>query len=532
MPERITAGAAPRTSSEVERREVPELLALGRTLTGLFAGLGITQRAFGTRVHLHHTAVSRYLGGGRRPPRSFVEQLLAEVEKEQGRPLSGTVRLAVHQQFLAAVQATGREGEYELEATRDELERVRREVRDARRVVEGLQRLLEAKEDEARDLRDDLARVELEWARDRSAARAAAIEVRAGAARRTEDLLGEVAELRRQLAEAEARRRDAEERGEELRGRVVLLEERLAGLAAEARGPASAPLAELLPDLAARWDDRPAAETERILSEAVSTRPLDEVVELYTSLVDRPQTVVERFVTDVTRFREVAEVLEFGVRTMAGAPDHGLRAYVEGLSHLVAEDTVSRVSGALKDVTVPDGSRSYALADRVLYTAGLWVSVDRLTDLMVLVRPEDRCAEPSWTARALTHVRLPDSRGAAFDRVLRLDGAGWEELAVRTLAALMQDSVFDHQLRRLDDARWAKVMRIAGAREASFRVVVRTYRNAQDELGVACRFAEMLCRPQDRPRLTEYAGVLAGVGRLDVLAASPLDEVRAFLRSP
>ncbi|WP_159046561.1 hypothetical protein [Streptomyces sp. XY413] len=62
-------------TGDVELGAVPEVAALGNTLTDLFNGLGVTQAAYAARIHVDKSAVSRYLAWQAR------DQLLRQIEE-------------------------------------------------------------------------------------------------------------------------------------------------------------------------------------------------------------------------------------------------------------------------------------------------------------------------------------------------------------------------------------------------------------------------------------------------------------------
>ncbi|KOU88205.1 MULTISPECIES: hypothetical protein [unclassified Streptomyces] len=62
-------------TGDVELGAVPEVAALGNTLTDLFNGLGVTQAAYAARIHVDKSAVSRHLAWQAR------DQLLRQIEE-------------------------------------------------------------------------------------------------------------------------------------------------------------------------------------------------------------------------------------------------------------------------------------------------------------------------------------------------------------------------------------------------------------------------------------------------------------------
>ncbi|MFF5923518.1 hypothetical protein ACFY8C_35155 [Streptomyces flavochromogenes] len=284
------------SSSEIERGGVAEVAALGNVLTGLFKRLGITQTQYAHRVHLDKSAVSRYLSGRRLAPQEFVDRLVGEVEDHLGAPLQPEAKEALRNQRLEALRVCNPD-EFQLESLRGELARSRRDTRRAERNIEALQTLLESKEDEVRRLADDLTQLRLDWGAERADPAP------------TYDLLREVARLRQDLQDAERLRVRAEQHGEELRDRVLRLEEELSR-----RSPSTGavPLEVFKTQLAELWEAENFPEASRDLTEAAWSRPLDEVTELLHWLKETAGlTPAVTFVADVARLRPLEDVLAF-----------------------------------------------------------------------------------------------------------------------------------------------------------------------------------------------------------------------------
>ncbi|MFZ3470947.1 hypothetical protein ACODT3_21895 [Streptomyces sp. 4.24] len=430
-----------RNSSEVERGAAPEVVTLGKTLTGLFNGLGVTQKVYGVRVGLDNTTVCRYLGGNRVPPKPFIEQLVREVEGELGLPLQESAKETVHQQYLAALKVTSRSGEYELAVMRDELELAKREVARERRTVESLHLLLDSKEEEAQGLKVDIQRLALDWARERSGTQSAAAGLRKAyedSAGQADSLMEQIRELKAQLGEAEARRETAEGRSASLREEVLRLEgllaERVAGPVA---GPAS--FEELKAGFAA-GEGRPAVELARQLTDAAWSRPVAEVIEIYTWLrTTRTPHQVAQFCGDVARLRDLDESVDFLAATCPEASRQTVASMEEVIASRIDLGNASRVCGRLRDVRT---GWSAVAADSVMSTFGTPALRPRIPQseyvaLLTAIRPEDRYPRPTFTGIRLHSLGVGQDPGTTSKALLDVAAAGWEELALTALAALI-----------------------------------------------------------------------------------------------
>lgn len=434
-----------RNSSEVERGAAPEVVTLGKTLTGLFNGLGVTQKVYGVRVGLDNTTVSRYLGGNRVPPKPFIEQLVREVEGELGLPLQESAKETVHQQYLAALKVTSRSGEYELAVMRDELELAKREVARERRTVESLHLLLDSKEEEAQGLKVDVQRLALDWARERSTTQSAAAGLRKAyedSAGQADSLMEQIRELKAQLGEAEARRETAEGRSASLREEVRHLEGLLAERVAErVAGPVAGPASfeELKAEFAA-GEGRPAVELARQLTDAAWSRPVAEVIEIYTWLrTTRTPHQVAQFCGDVARLRDLDESVDFFATTCPEASGQTVASMVEVIASRIDPGNVSRVCGRLRDVRT--GS-SVVAADSVMSTFGTSALRPRIPQseyvaLLTAIRPEDRYPRPTFTGIRLYSLGVGQDPGRTPKALLDVAAAGWEELALTALAVLV-----------------------------------------------------------------------------------------------
>ncbi|KOU92228.1 helix-turn-helix domain-containing protein [Streptomyces sp. XY533] len=350
-------------TGDVELGAVPEVAALGNTLTDLFNGLGVTQAAYAARIHVDKSAVSRYLAGRRVPPQAFVDQLFTEITRHRGVSVQEHVKEAVRQQRLDALRVTNPDA-YELDSLRAELDRSNRETYRTGLLIESLTDALEKKQREVEDLTGDLARQQIDWAAERRESADRYVRLReehdAGDAAR-EELLRHIEGLRSQLAEALRQRDRAVEHGQELRGRVLSLEEELAGR----QGydvpdlPALEEIQELLREL---WRAGDHAGAVRELVTAAHARPLADVLVLIDWL---PAAAAGQLVADSARMRPVPDVLAVGAHPGVADSAKNQTALIEGLAARLSPAELARVCGAW--AALPGDAAG--LADRTLAAA-------------------------------------------------------------------------------------------------------------------------------------------------------------------
>lgn len=304
---------SPRTSSEVERGDVAEVVALGNALTELFNALEVSQSAYALRIHQDKSTVSRFLRGKKVASQDFIDRLVREVERRRGTPMKPEARKRLDQLRLAAVQETD-PAVYELEVLRAEMERSHREVDRLARREEALHLLLEQREAEFHTVRGELTQVQQDW-RDEVVLRMRREDDALGHERERASLTEEVARLRTDLAEATALRAHAERRCEDLEQRVRDMEEELAARGGDT--PGALPLAALKERLKVLWETGKSQESGRELTEAAQGRSVEELVELVVWLDERGDSVRRnRLAEEVAHTRSVEVVAEFGSALM------------------------------------------------------------------------------------------------------------------------------------------------------------------------------------------------------------------------
>lgn len=340
MPEMARSAAS---SSATERGEVPEVAALGNTLTDLFKTLGISQEAYAVRVTLHAATVSRFLRGRRVATEDFIGRLIREVEHKLGAPLTQEAKAEVYLQRLAALRATDPAG-YELECLRQEMMRAQRTIDRLIRQEEALHDLLAKRESEVLSVRGELDSLRRDWSEDLTAATRREVGLREvlddhTAAR--DGLLAEIAQLRAELADTSALRAVTETRCRDLEDRLLAMEQELAELHRGGGGPIGVLLERLeewrscgdlrtlgreLADVAwarpaeeivlvLQWlgDAQEVSRGESLLRDAAQARPLGVVMEIGDVLLQGPfrrTAFGSHLVRCAARFRSVAELAE------------------------------------------------------------------------------------------------------------------------------------------------------------------------------------------------------------------------------
>ncbi|MFI8100339.1 hypothetical protein [Streptomyces sp. NPDC086023] len=405
-------------------------------MTRLFNTLGVSQRAYAVRVSLHHSIVSRCLGGRRVATEDFVECLIREVETKLGTPLQEAARARVREQRLAAVRATD-PAEYELEVVRQEAARARRTIARLGREQDALHDRMDRLEAELAAASAELEQQRTDWARDQAASRHRELELRATAAQdrgTREALQAELAQVRADLADVTALRTDAEARCRALEDRVLELEEELGALRA-AHGPAdpeqALPVEAFLDRLSGHLVADEPREVTRALEAAAWDRSAAEVFRILRWLVDYGALHrAEWLVGLVCDYRCVDFIAELGGRL------HTLGREAALDRELLAQVVRTRTPQDLATLyeawsTGGEGDRGRALlAEAVRAAKGL-----DLADLLGLI--DDSSAIASAVREAARRDFQPRR---LFGIARRLAGQGHEALADAVLGALVHQA--------------------------------------------------------------------------------------------
>ncbi|MFE9257209.1 hypothetical protein [Streptomyces sp. NPDC006879] len=423
----------PAGSSTVERGEVPEVAALGNTLTRLFNTLGISQRGYAARVQLHHSIVSRYLGGQRVASRDFVERLIQEAQEQLGAPLKEAAKTRVREQRLAAVRATD-PAEYEVELARQEVAHARRAIARLEREQAALHEHMDRLEAELAAVTAERKQLGHDWARDRAASRHRELELLAATAEHRhirETLEGELTRARADLADVNALKTDAQARCRTLEDRVLGLEEELAALRA-AREQEAAPerplsVLELLDRLSSHLVAGRPREVTRALEAAAWERPADELFRILGWLVVEARHRADWLVGLVCEYRSVDTVAALGEQLPA------LGREVELDRELLSEAVRARTPQDLAHlyarwVTAEDCAMGDALLARAVWSA-------RAVDLVALLGLVDDAPATERAVRETARHGFQPRR--LFGIARRLAEQGRDCLAAAVLAALV-----------------------------------------------------------------------------------------------
>ncbi|MDN3055739.1 hypothetical protein PH213_14540 [Streptomyces sp. SRF1] len=296
----------------LERGEVAEVVALGKTLTTLFKDLGIPQSQYAVRIHLDPASVSRYLSGRRMPTRDFIARLIREVEKHRGSPLQQAVIEKLEEMRLAALRAWEPE-RYELEVLRGKLEESKRDVKRLLQHQEALLLLLDKKEELLAEASRELAQLRHDWVASRNESELALVEVvkdRDELQEERVNLLAQIAQLKQELEETGRLRKESELRCAELEDRLLVVEGGLAEkLGIGEQSGHSVPLHVLQGQLLAYWDSGENHSASKELSEAAWSRQVEElwaVVKWMRSLGRHPER--RRLVDDTIRLRPIQDI--------------------------------------------------------------------------------------------------------------------------------------------------------------------------------------------------------------------------------
>ncbi|MFK4066655.1 FxSxx-COOH system tetratricopeptide repeat protein [Streptomyces sp. NPDC029674] len=214
----------------------PECRELAEALRSVFIGLRISVRRYAVRAHYDPGTVSRYLNGTVVAPAEFVEQLLTDAAQALRRSLSVQVTDRVRVLQRTALKATSKMG-YELQVLKDQLADADRKLQSAEANVEALSDVLLDKKRRIVELDAETQRMQLTFTLQQSEGRRELESLHAAHHQlldEREHLLGEIAQLRQALDQAQRQAIEAERRCEVLEHHMLAAEETLAA-EAEAR---------------------------------------------------------------------------------------------------------------------------------------------------------------------------------------------------------------------------------------------------------------------------------------------------------
>ncbi|MFC8131988.1 FxSxx-COOH system tetratricopeptide repeat protein [Streptomyces sp. NPDC057302] len=207
-----------------------ECRELAQALRSLFVGLRISVRRYAVRAHYDPGTVSRYLNGTAVAPAEFIERLLTDAAQALGRPVSvqATEQVTVLQR--AALKATNKLG-YELQVLKDQLLEADRQLQSAEASVEALSEVLVEKKRRIAEMDAEKQRLRLSFSVQQNEGRRELESLHTAHHRLLEErdrLLGEIAQLRGALDQAQRQAVETEQRCEALEHQMLAAEETLA----------------------------------------------------------------------------------------------------------------------------------------------------------------------------------------------------------------------------------------------------------------------------------------------------------------
>ncbi|MEU6001107.1 FxSxx-COOH system tetratricopeptide repeat protein [Streptomyces sp. NPDC047197] len=208
----------------------PPCRELAEGLRSLFAALRISVRRYAVRTHYDPGTVSRYLNGTAVAPAEFVERLLTDAAQALRRPISVQVTDRVTVLQRAALKATSALG-YELQVLKDQLIEADRRFQSAEANVEALSQVLLDKKRRIAEMDAETQRLQLSYTAQQDEGRRALQALHTAHQRLLEErdrLLGEIAQLRQALDQAQRQAIEAEQRCEALEHQMLAAEETLA----------------------------------------------------------------------------------------------------------------------------------------------------------------------------------------------------------------------------------------------------------------------------------------------------------------
>jgi transcriptional regulator with XRE-family HTH domain len=204
--------------SPIAGNVLPEIRDFAETLRVLFGALDMSLNRLAALLHSDPGTVSRYLSGKRVPPPDFIDSLCKAVYDVKGSLVTPQVQEFVHEQFLVALRAHN-PARYEVQRLTDLLQAAAQEKRQYEITVAALEEAIAGRNDtiyalelEGRQLRAAWARAEGLLEEER--------EHRERLQQTIDSLNTEVSYFKKQLLSAQQRATVAEEKCQELEGRL------------------------------------------------------------------------------------------------------------------------------------------------------------------------------------------------------------------------------------------------------------------------------------------------------------------------
>lgn len=193
----------------------PEIRDFATTLRVLSGALGMSLNRLAALLYSDPGTVSRYLGGKRIPPPSFIDGLCKAVYDVNGSLVTVQVQELVHEQFLAALRAHN-PARYEVQRLTDLLQAAAQEKRQYEMTVAALKEAIASRNEKIYALELETRQLRSAWARAEGL-----LDGERERLRQTIDSLSvQVSYLKEQLHSAQRRAARAEERCRELEARL------------------------------------------------------------------------------------------------------------------------------------------------------------------------------------------------------------------------------------------------------------------------------------------------------------------------
>lgn len=517
-------------SGQLERRGIPEVAALGNVLTQLFNTLGITQSAYAHRVHLDKSAISRYLSGSRLPSQDFIDRLVRDVEEQAGTPLQDEAKESLRQQRLTALAVTN-PAEHELELLRIDLSRARRDAQRAQRQVDGLHLLLEQKQREKYEQAAELIEMRRDWAADASRSHHELLKERDSFASYADELTGQVAELKRELAEAIHLRELAEHRSIALQEDVLELEQKLATELPQAVA-SEVPLDHFIQQVAEMLSSREGFKVSKELADSAWSRSANEVVELLVWLSEHYWARARDYASDIARFRVVGDVISIGVAASERRIDEALlRQLSSVLSAHITVENVNEACHGWREIPVKKAYGEQTVMADILIGNALNLrgsDIDTFLPLILAIEEGNRFSPTATVANFLFRPVEWLDQDRWVSMVLDIIRSGWRDLASAVVLAFCQNTLrsdlpwFSKGLASLHPDELWKLMKFAS--NPTSRAVNRKIKTHPVE-PVCIHFAERLwdecSESRDMSLLDHFLRVCAETGSLDVIRSAP-----------
>jgi glycerol-3-phosphate dehydrogenase len=197
-------------SAELE----PEVLRFVTELRQIFGQLGTTLGQYARFHHRDKTGLSRYLSGARIPPRAILDELVADITRTQGAPMTAEAENHLRQLHMDALACRDRRA-YQVQVITDHLQNATTELRETKRRIKELEEELVQRETALNDLTAGTRQLRRAWDDERERTDDELRKAQGKYERVKEErdrLVREAAELRSMLVKARQREHETQER--------------------------------------------------------------------------------------------------------------------------------------------------------------------------------------------------------------------------------------------------------------------------------------------------------------------------------